>query len=627
MDQTLTQDATGTMAYLQFEAMGLDRVKSELAVSYIDHNTIQVSFENADDHRYLQSVASKFGIVFSRLGNGICHQLHLERFGVPGKTLLGSDSHTPTAGGLGMIAFGAGGLDVAVAMAGGAFHLVAPKVIRIVLTGRLKSWGSAKDVILKVLDVFGTSGNTDCVFEYGGPGVSTLDVSQRATIANMGAECGVTTSVFPSDEKTRLFLRAQGREKAWREILPDQDANYDRVVTINLSEIEPLAAAPHSPGNIVTVSSLAGTRVDQVLIGSCTGSSYRDLKTVALLFKGRNVHRDVSLGIACGSRQVLMMLVKDKSLSHLISAGARLLENACGFCIGNSQSPGTNAVSLRTSSRNFRGRSGTPSAKVYLVSPEVAAVAALHGKIIDPRVSGITYPRVNVPRRVDIEDSMFIQPSKDPARVEIVRGPNIGGPPLNSELPANIVGVATIKVGDNVTTDQITPAGERLKYRSSIPVYARFVFEHIDSDFFERACKLRDEGLHNVIIAGVSYGQGSSREHAAMCPMILGVKAVIAKSIERIHEANLINFGIIPLVFVDPEDYDRITQNDRVRIQGVRNAIMNGEPVMLRDDSADIDIPVTLSLSKRKREILLAGGLLNYVKIKPSVLGCDTTVR
>ncbi len=615
IDQTLTQDATGTMAYLQFEAMGLDRIRNDLAVSYVDHNTIQTGFENADDHRYLQSVASKFGVIFSRPGNGICHQLHMERFGAPGKTLLGSDSHTPTAGAMGMIAIGAGGLDVAVAMAGGAFHVTAPRVIGIRLKGRLHPWVSAKDVVLKVLEIFSTEGNTGCVFEYTGPGLATLDITQRATIANMGAECGVTTSVFPSDESTRAFLRAQGREEAWREILPDPDAAFHQMVEIDLTAIEPLAAAPHSPGNIVTVASIEGIRVDQVLIGSCTNSSLRDMKLVAGLLRGRRVHPSVSLGIACGSRQVLSMLANDRSLSHIISAGARLLENTCGFCIGNSQSPADNAVSLRTSNRNFEGRSGTRTAKVYLVSPEVAVVSAIRGVITDPRGTSFRRPRIPIPARMEIDDSMFISPAMDPAGVEILRGPNIGKVPRNSEMPEDIKGIATIKVGDKITTDHIMPAGARMKYRSNIPVYSRFVFEPVDPDFSARAVKARDKGIHNIVIAGSSYGQGSSREHAAMCPMVLGVKAVVAKSIERIHQTNLINFGIAPFVFTSSDDYGKIAQGDSLRISGARAAVAQGCGVVLVNETSGAEIPLSLAISGRNRDILLAGGVLNLMRL------------
>lgn len=615
IDQTLTQDATGTMACLQFESMGLARVKNELAISYVDHNTIQVGFENADDHNYLRSVASKYGIIFSKPGNGICHQLHLERFGVPGKTLLGSDSHTPTCGALGMIAIGAGGLDVAVAMAGGAFYMTAPKIVNIRLVGKLRSWVAAKDVILKVLEIFGTQGNVGVIFEYGGPGVLALDVPERATIANMGAECGVTTSVFPSDATTRNFLRAQGREQVWREILPERDAPYDRVVEINLSQIEPLAAAPHSPGHIVTVASLEGMRVDQVLIGSCTNSSYRDLTTVARLLKGKTVHPNVSLGIAPGSRQVVHMLARDKNLENLIAAGARLLENACGFCIGNSQSPQTGAISLRTSNRNFEGRSGTASAQVYLVSPATAVLAALHGRVVNPRKLDLKYPRVRMPEKFVLDDSLFLWPAQNHDEVEICRGPNIGAPPRNQAMPAELDGVIALKVGDKITTDHIAPAGARLKYRSNIPEYAKYAFEPVDAGFSARAVKFRDEGLHNVIVAGLSYGQGSSREHAAICPMFLGVKAVVAKSIERIHEANLINFGILPLLFENPDDYAKIQLGDRVRIPNVRQLLESRSArLVLRDDTAGVDVPLKLALSTRKAEILLAGGFLNYVR-------------
>jgi len=616
IDQTLTQDATGTMAYLQFEAMGLDRVRNELAVSYVDHNTIQMGFENADDHRYLQSVAAKYGVIYSRPGNGICHQVHLERFGAPGKTLLGSDSHTPTGGGLGMIAMGAGGIDVAVAMGGGAFHLTSPKVVRIRLTGRLRPWVTAKDVILKVLQIFSTKGNVGCIFEYSGPGVKTLSVPERATITNMGAECGVTTSVFPSDEITRAFLEAQGRGESWSELSADPDAVYEREETINLSQLEPMAAAPHSPDNIVTVASMAGARVDQVLIGSCTNSSYTDLMTVVKILDGRTVHPDVSLGVAPGSRQVLKMLADSGGLSTLLGAGARVLESACGFCIGNSQSPSTDAVSLRTNNRNFEGRSGTKSAKVYLVSPPVAALAALNGRVVDPLAGGpIKYPRVRMPKAFDADDSMLIRPPTDGSLVEVFRGPNIGEPPRNVALPGAIRGVATIKVGDKITTDHIMPAGARLKYRSNVPAYSAYVFEGVDAGFAKRAGELRDAGQHNIIVAGDSYGQGSSREHAALCPMYLGVKAVVARSIERIHTANLINFGILPLAFENAADYDWIEQGDALEIDGVRDAI-SGDAVRLaiRNVSKGRDVWVKVNLSQRQRGIVLAGGLLNYTR-------------
>ena len=615
IDQTLTQDATGTMAYLQFEAMGLDRVRNELALSYVDHNTIQVGFENADDHRYLQSVAAKYGVVFSKPGNGICHQLHLERFGVPGKTLLGSDSHTPTGGGIGMLAMGAGGIDVAVAMGGGPFYLAAPRVTGIRLEGELPPWVSAKDVILKVLERFSTRGNVGCVFEYGGPGVATLDVPARATITNMGAECGVTTSVFPSDDTTRRFMEAQGRGEQWRALPADDDAAYDDEFVIDLAALEPMAALPHSPDNIKPVADLAGTAVHQVLIGSCTNSSYRDLKTVAAILRGRAVHPDVTLGVAHGSRQVMAMLAREGDLADLIASGARLLENACGFCIGNSMSPGTDEVSLRTSNRNFEGRSGTKSARIYLVSPETAAVAAIEGKIVDPRaVTRIECPDIAAPERFTIDDSMFVLPPADPAAIEVRRGPNIGAPPAGEPLPDALKGVAAIKVGDNITTDHIMPAGARLKYRSNVPAYAAFVFENTDPDFASRAAANRDNGLHNVIVAGLSYGQGSSREHAALCPMFLGVKAVVAKSIERIHMANLVNFGIVPLLFADEAGYDRIEAGDKLSIANLRQTIEQGQPVVLRNEARESDIPLQADFTDRQRAILLAGGLLNHTK-------------
>jgi aconitate hydratase len=621
IDQTLTQDATGTMAYLQFEAMGLDRVRNELAVSYVDHNTIQVGFENADDHLYLQSVAAKYGIIYSKPGNGICHQLHLERFGAPGKTLLGSDSHTPTGGGIGMIAIGAGGIDVAVAMGGGAFYLTAPKVVRIQLTGKLRPWVTAKDVILKVLQTFTTKGNVGCIFEYAGPGLKSLTVPERATITNMGAECGVTTSVFPSDDVTRAFLEAQGRGADWRELKADDGATYEKTVTINLSTLEPLAAAPHSPDNIVTVASLAGTRVDQVMIGSCTNSSYQDLKTVVKILDGHKVHSEVSLGVAPGSRQVLGMLADDGGVGILLGAGARLLENACGFCIGNSQSPATDAVSLRTNNRNFEGRTGTKSAKAYLVSPPIAALAAIHGRVVDPLAAAdLKYPRVKMPKVFEIDDSMLIRPAADPGTIKIVRGPNIGEPPRNTPLPESLKGVAAIKVGDKITTDHIMPAGARLKYRSNVPAYSKYVFENTDPEFAQRAAALRDAGKHNVIVGGESYGQGSSREHAALCPMYLGVKVVLAKSIERIHSANLVNFGILPLLFENAGDYEKIAQGDEWALEGAREAIKTGaERLMIRNVSRGVDVPVTATLTARQRDIILAGGLLNYTKVDAGV--------
>ena len=614
IDQSLTQDATGTMVYLQFETMGVDRIQTNPAVSYIDHNTIQVGSENADDHAYLKSVAAKYGAIFSKPGNGICHQLHLERFGVPGATLLGSDSHTPTGGGLGMVAIGAGGVDVAVAMGGGAFYLTCPRVVKVELMGKLPKWVSAKDVILKVLEELATQGNVGTALEYAGPALDHLDVPERATITNMGAECGVTTSVFPSDNVTREFLAAQQREDCWKEIVADEDASYDRVIAVDLAKLEPLAAAPHSPGNVVPVISLAGTKVDQVLIGSCTNSSYRDLKTVAKILAGRHVHPDVTLGIAPGSRQVLQMLAQDGALADLLSCGARLLENACGFCIGNSLSPSTNGVSLRTSNRNFEGRSGTESARVYLVSPETAAVAALYGRICDPGgMAELTYPRVRKPKSYLPDDMLFVDPPEDSSKIEVVRGPNIRPAPKGEPLPDHLSGVATIKVGDRITTDHIMPAGARLKFRSNVERYSAFVFENVDAEFARRAADHRDAGVHNFIIAGESYGQGSSREHAALCPLYLGVRAVVAKSIERIHWANLLNFGIVPFLFVRPADYEKIEEADRVEVKGMHEALEgDGKPV-LRNDTKALDIPLKLDLTEREKRILLAGGLLNSV--------------
>jgi aconitate hydratase len=615
IDQTLTQDATGTMAYLQFESMGLARARVERAVSYVDHNTIQVGYENADDHAYLRSVAQRYGIIFSRPGNGICHQLHLERFGQPGKTLLGSDSHTPTGGGLGMLAIGAGGIDVAVALGGGPFYLTCPKVTLVRLTGALPPGVSAKDAILQVLSVCGTNGNVGRVLEYGGPGVATLDVPARATIANMGAELGVTTSVFPSDAITRRFLQAQGREQDWVALEAEPGAAYDRVLELDLSALEPLAACPHSPGNIATVASLAGRKVSQVLIGSCTNSSYRDLKTVALLLRGKHIHPDVEVGVAPGSRQVVLMLAQEGLLTDLVAAGVRLLENACGFCIGNHMSPGTDAVSLRTSNRNFEGRTGTQSAQVFLVSPETAVAAALTGVFTDPRTLSALTP-VSEPPRFTLDDSLFLfreTAGQGVPDAPIVRGPNIGVVPANQPLPERLDGEIAIKVGDKITTDHIMPAGARLKYRSNVPAYSRYVFEHVDAGFAKRAAAIRDAGRHNVIVAGESYGQGSSREHAALCPMFLGVKAVIAKSIERIHLANLINFGIVPFVFQNPADYDRIAPGDRLVIANLRQVVEGDGRAVIANTTQVASFAVHVALTPRQKRLLLAGGLLPAV--------------
>ncbi len=615
IDQTLVQDATGTLAYLQFEAMKIPAIKTELSVTYLDHNTIQIGFENADDHRYLQSISAKYGIYLSRAGNGICHQVHLERFGKPGKTLLGADSHTTTCGALGMIAIGAGGLDIALAMGGQPFYLTSPKVIKINLTGKLQPWVTAKDVILKVLEIFTTKGNVRCVFEYGGPGILTLTVPERATITNMGAECGVTTSIFPSDEVTLQFLKAQQRETDWIEIKADPDAEYDGVIELDLSEIEPLAAAPHSPEKVRTVKEIGKIEVDQVCMGSCTNSSYKDLATAAQMLKGPVAHRGISFVIAPGSKQVLENLSRDGHLSDLISAGARIAECACGFCIGNSQSPSSGAVSLRTSNRNFFGRSGTKEADIYLVSPVTAVAAVITGKLIDPRDLGIAFPEVAMPEKFYVDDRMIIKPedTECPDSVEILRGPNIGTPPLNESFPENISGEATIKVGDRITTDHIIPAGARMKYRPNIPKYAEFVFEGIDNTFSERAAEIRNKGKHNIIVGGISYGQGSSREHAAICPMYLGVKAVIAKSFERIHTDNLINFGILPLTFADEAVYDTIEQGDHLEIEKVGENIEKNCRLIVKNITKGTKFNADYSLTERQKRILFAGGALNIL--------------
>ena len=612
IDQTLTQDATGTMAYLEFESMNIDRVRNELAVSYVDHNTVQVGFENFDDHEYLRTVAAKKGVVFSRAGNGICHQVQLERFALPGKTLIGSDSHTPTQGGLGEVAIGAGGLDVALAMAGIPFSIICPRVIGIRLTGHLRCGVSAKDVILRVLERFGVKGNVNSVFEYFGPAVKNLSVPERATICNMGAECGVTFSIFPSDERTREFLRAQGREDGFVAIEADPDAEYDEIFEIDLSELEPLIALPHSPGNISRVSELEGMSVNQVLIGSCTNSSYLDLKKVARILEGKTVAPTVSLGIAPGSREVFEMISQDGSLTTFIKAGARILESACGFCIGNHQSPGTDSVSLRTNNRNFEGRSGTKSAKVYLVSPETAALSAIEGVITSP-LGRVNLSDIELPERYYVNDDMLIFPPSDSSAVEIKRGPNIGEPPKSSPMEDHLEGPCTIKLGDKITTDHIMPAGARLKYRSNIPAYSSYVFEGVDPTFSKRASELRDSGKAVFIVAGSSYGQGSSREHAAICPKYLGLKAVIAKSIERIHQANLCNFGILPLLFENEDDYEKIGEGDELVIEDVISSIKKGRFV-LHDKSREEDINLVLFASEEQKKMLIKGGRLNLLK-------------
>ncbi|MFH1786465.1 MAG: aconitate hydratase [archaeon] len=613
IDQTLTQDATGTMAYLQFEAMGLPKVKTELSVSYVDHNTLQTDFMNADDHKYLQSVAAKYGIIFSRPGNGICHQVHLERFGVPGKTLLGSDSHTPTGGGLGMISIGAGGLDVAVAMGGGSFYLKVPKVMGIKLKGRLKPWVSAKDVILEVLRRVDVKGGVGYILEYFGDGVKTLTVPQRATITNMGAETGATTSVFPSDEVTKKFMKSQSRLKQWKALKADKGAEYDEVIEVDLSKVEPLVAQPHSPGKVTTVRELEGMPVDQVAIGSCTNSSYTDLSIVAATLKGKTVSPNTSLCISPGSRQVMNTIAKQSSLSALVLAGARMLECTCGPCIGMGQAPPSAGVSVRTFNRNFEGRSGTKDAKVYLVSPETAAATALKGKLTDPRRLG-KYPTVKMPDKFEIDDSMLLKPPKGGKSVEIIRGPNIKPLPIKEELPDTLSGEVLLKVEDNITTDHIMPAGAKiLPLRSNIPAISEHVFEQVDKTFAKRA---KEKG-GGVILGGENYGQGSSREHAALAPMYLGVKAVIAKSFARIHKANLVNFGILPVILKNPADYEKISQGDMLEIPGARKSVEGGSrELKVVNRTKNIEIPVVADYSEREREILSVGGQLNYTKAK-----------
>ena len=612
IDQTLTQDATGTMAYLEFEAMGVPRVKTELSVAYIDHNTLQTGFENADDHRFIQSVAKKHGIRFSRPGNGICHQVHLERFGIPGKTLIGSDSHTPTGGGIGMLAMGAGGLDVAVAMGGGAYHISMPKMLRVNLTGKLSPWVSAKDVILKVLEILSVKGGVGKIVEYAGEGVSTLTVPERATITNMGAELGATTSIFPSDEITREFLRAQGREQDWTPLASDPDAVYDEEITVDLTSLVPMVACPHSPDNVKTVEAVVPIKVDQVCIGSCTNSSYLDLMHVAAILKGKTVHPDVSLAIAPGSKQVYNMLAENGALADIIAAGARVLECACGPCIGMGQSPNSHGVSLRTFNRNFEGRSGTADGQIYLVSPETAAVSALTGVLTDPRTLGGEVS-VAMPEHFLINDNMVAAPAptEEMDSVEILRGPNIKEFPVTTALPESLSVKALLKVGDNITTDHIMPAGAKiLPYRSNIPYLSNFCFGVCDKEFPQRC---RDNGP-SVVVGGQNYGQGSSREHAALVPLYLGVKAVLVKSFARIHCANLANAGILPLVFENEADYDRIDQMDELELPNVRKEIEAGSSVTVVNKTKGITIPAQAVLSSRQRDMVLAGGLLNYTR-------------
>ena len=612
IDQTLTQDATGTMAYLEFEAMGVPRVRTERSVAYIDHNTLQTGFENADDHRYIQTVAKKHGIWFSRPGNGICHQVHLERFGIPGKTLIGSDSHTPTGGGIGMLAFGAGGLDVAVAMGGGEYHITMPTMTKIILTGSLSPWVSAKDIILEVLRRMSVKGGVGKIIEYGGEGIRTLTVPERATITNMGTELGATTSIFPSDDITRAFLKAQGREADWIELSSDEDAVYDEIIEINLSLLEPLAACPHSPDAVKPVSALTDIKVDQVCIGSCTNSSYLDLMRVAAILKGKTVHPNVSLSIAPGSKQVYNMLAKNGALADIIASGARILECACGPCIGMGQSPNSKGISLRTFNRNFEGRSGTADAGVYLVSPETAAASALTGMFTDPR-SLDGWEEINMPEAFLINDNMIVEPVPDflSETVDVLRGPNIKPFPVAKPLPDTITTKAILKVGDNITTDHIMPAGAKiLPYRSNIPYLSNFCFTVCDKTFPDR-CKKEGSG---IIIGGSNYGQGSSREHAALVPLYLGIKAVVAKSYARIHCANLANAGILALKFKDESDYDRIDQMDVLSLPNIRSALTNSTPIILRNDTKNIDIEVIPMMTEREKAMVIEGGLLNYTK-------------
>lgn len=613
IDQTLTQDATGTMAYLEFEAMGVDRVKTERSVAYIDHNTLQTGFENADDHRYIQTVTKKHGIYFSRPGNGICHQVHLERFGIPGKTLIGSDSHTPTGGGIGMLAMGAGGMDVAVAMGGGTYYIPMPTMTRINLTGYLKPWVSAKDVILEVLRRMTVKGGVGKIIEYGGEGVKTLSVPERATITNMGAELGATTSIFPSDEITLAFLKAQDRADDWTEILPDPDAQYDEVIDIDLCALEPMAACPHMPDKVKTTEEIGKIKVDQVAIGSCTNSSFVDMMKVAKILKGKTVCPTVSLCIAPGSKQVLNMLAMNGALGDMIGAGARILESACGPCIGMGQSPNSGGISLRTFNRNFEGRSGTKDAGIYLVSPEVAAASALTGYLTDPRDLGEA-PTVEMPEHFTINDNMIEPPAspEEAANIEVLRGPNIKPFPKTEPLPESITAKAVLKVGDNITTDHIMPAGAKiLPYRSNIPHLSQFCFGVCDESFPER---IKAEGK-GIIIGGANYGQGSSREHAALVPLYLGVKAVITKSFARIHVANLVNAGILPFTFANEADYDRIDQMDQLELADIRTAMENNTPVVLKNLTKNEEYPLDAShLSARQRAMLLCGGLLDYTR-------------
>ncbi|VVC03250.1 Methanogen homoaconitase large subunit [Candidatus Bilamarchaeum dharawalense] len=611
IDQTLTQDATGTMAYLEFEAMGLPRVAAETAVSYVDHNTLQTDFRNQDDHLYLQSVAEKFGVHFSRAGNGICHQVHLERFAAPGKTVLGSDSHTPTAGGVGAIAIGAGGLDVAIAMGGGPFYFEMPKVVGVKLTGKLPDWSSAKDVILELLRKLTVKGGVGKVFEYFGPGVDTLSVPERATITNMGAELGATTSIFPSDQVTLKYLKMQSREHSWKEMCGDgTDSDYSEIIELDLSKTEPLLAKPHSPDAVVSAKELKGTKVNQVIVGSCTNSSYKDLMTVAAVMKGRKVHPNVSFAVVPGSKQVYEQIARNGALADLISAGARILESACGPCIGMGQAPSSGGVSIRSFNRNFQGRCGTPDASVYLASPEVCAACAIRGEIVDPRELGAA-PKIDWPAGISIDDSMIIAPKQNPGEVQIIRGPNIKPLPDMKPLENSFKKEVLLKLGDNVTTDHIMPAGAKvLPLRSNIPAISEFVFSAVDPKFVARA----KEKQGGIVIGGDNYGQGSSREHAAIAPLYLGVKAVIVKKFARIHKANLLNFGILPLTFADPADYDKVEQGDVLELDGIVDAVKNGGTIRVKNITKNYEFLTKSDATKRNAEMLLAGGLINLTK-------------
>jgi len=620
IDQTLTQDATGTTAFLLFESMGAERVKTELSVSYIDHNMSQFGPENHNDHLYLQSIAAKTGVYFSRPGNGICHQVHLERFGKPGATLLGSDSHTPTAGGIGMLAIGAGGMDVAVAMGGGAFYITCPKVIGVKLSGTLPKWVASKDIILKLLSILTTKGNVGCVVEYFGPGVATLTVPQRATVTNMGAELGVTTSIFPSDEQTKKFLAAQGREKDYQPLAADEDCNYDRVIEIDLSKLEPMAACSPSPDNIKTIKSLAGTKVSQVIIGSCTNSSFTDLMMVAKTLKGKTIHPSVEFAIAPGSKQVMAMLADNGALADIVGAGARILESACGPCIGLGLSPADGVVSVRTFNRNFTGRTGTKNDNVFLTSPEIAVLAALKGEIVEPQKSGIEYPKVEMPLEFTVDDNMIQKPlpAKEARAAKVLRGSTIVVPEAAKKLPDELKGKVLLKCGDKITTDHIMPAGTFLKYRSNVPEYSKYVFNCFNEQgkptFAQKALELKKKGIGGIVVASESYGQGSSREHAALCPMYLGVKMIIAKSIERIHKANLINFAVLPVEFENPADYDKINADDELEVKNLNGAIKSADFITVKDKTSGFEFKCSLKLSERDRAILLQGGLLNFTK-------------